>query len=96
MLNRGFRPGLSGRVNGGYSFDGGGGGGGAGAEGGSGVEGTGIGAGGGGGSGYADTGKVTVLTQNLVSIKVIRILKLVCMILMHQYLILLLGILQTS
>ena len=30
VLNRGFRPGLSGRVNGGYSFDGGGGGGGAG------------------------------------------------------------------
>ena len=52
VLNRGFRPGLSGRVNGGYSFDGGGGGGGAGAEGGSGAEGTGIGAGGGGGSGY--------------------------------------------
>ena len=62
VLNRGFRPGLSGRVNGGYSFDGGGGGGGAGAEGGSGAEGTGIGAGGGGGSGYADTGKVTVLS----------------------------------
>lgn len=59
LLNRGFRPGQSGRVNGGYGLDGGGGGGGAGSEGGSGGEGNGVG--GGGGSGYADTGRVTVL-----------------------------------
>lgn len=61
VLNRGFRPGESGRVNGGFGLNGGGGGGGAGAEGGSGAEGTGTGTGGGGGSGWADTGKVTVL-----------------------------------
>ena len=58
-LNRGFRPGAAGRINGGFGIDGGGGGGGAGAVGGSGGEGNGVG--GGGGSGYADTGKVTVL-----------------------------------
>ena len=61
LLNRGYRPGPSGRVNGGFGLNGGGGGGGAGAEGGSGAEGTGTGTGGGGGSGWADTGKVTVL-----------------------------------
>jgi hypothetical protein len=58
LLNRGFRTGQSGRVNGGFGIDGGGGGGGAGARGGSGGEGA---VGGGGGSGWADTGKVTVL-----------------------------------
>jgi len=61
VLNRGFRPGESGRINGGFGLNGGGGGGGAGADGGNGATGTGTGAGGGGGSGYADTGKVTVL-----------------------------------
>lgn len=59
LLNRGFRTGLAGRINGGFGIDGGGGGGGAGAAGGSGGEGNGVG--GGGGSGWADTGKVTVL-----------------------------------
>ena len=58
-LNRGFRPGAAGRINGGFGIDGRGGGGGAGAVGGDGGEGNGVG--GGGGSGYADTGKVTVL-----------------------------------
>ena len=58
-LNRGFRSGLAGRINGGFGINGGGGGGGGGAAGGSGGEGNGVG--GGGGSGYADTGKVTVL-----------------------------------
>ena len=61
LLNRGFRTGLAGRINGGFGLNGGGGGGGGGAAGGSGAEGTGTGAGGGGGSGWADTGKVTVL-----------------------------------
>ena len=61
VLNRGFRPGKAGRINGGFGLNGGGGGGGGGAEGGSGAEGAGTGAGGGGGSGWADTGKVTVL-----------------------------------
>jgi len=58
-LNRGFRPGAAGRINGGFGIDGRGGGGGAGAVGGSGGEGNAVG--GGGGSGYADTGKVTIL-----------------------------------
>ena len=58
-LNRGFRTGQAGRVNGGFGIDGRGGGGGAGARGGDGGEGNAVG--GGGGSGYADTGKVTVL-----------------------------------
>ena len=58
-LNRGFRTGLAGRINGGFGIDGRGGGGGAGAVGGDGGEGNAVG--GGGGSGYADTGKVTVL-----------------------------------
>lgn len=59
LLNRGFRPGNAGRLNGGFGLDGGGGGGGGGAVGGSGGEGNGVG--GGGGSGWANTGKVTVL-----------------------------------
>ena len=58
-LNRGFRPGAAGRINGGFGIDGRGGGGGGGAVGGSGGEGNAVG--GGGGSGYADTGKVTIL-----------------------------------
>ena len=59
ILNRGFRLGPAGRLNGGWGVDGAGGAGGAGARGGSGSSGN--KAGGGGGSGWADTGKVTVL-----------------------------------
>jgi hypothetical protein len=59
LLNRGFRPGNAGRINGGFGLDGGGGGGGSGAVGGSGGNGNGVG--GGGGSGWADTGIVDVL-----------------------------------
>lgn len=58
-LNRGYRPGAAGRINGGFGLNGGGGGGGSGSVGGNGAEGNGVG--GGGGSGWADIGKVTVL-----------------------------------
>lgn len=59
ILNRGFRLGAAGRINGGWGINGAGGAGGAGARGGSGSGGN--KAGGGGGSGWADTGRVTVL-----------------------------------
>ena len=58
-MNRGYRPGNAGRINGGFGLNGGGGGGGSGSVGGNGAEGNGVG--GGGGSGWADIGKVTVL-----------------------------------
>ena len=59
VLNRGWRTGVAGRVNGGWGINGAGGAGGGGAEGGDGSRGNGDG--GGGGGGYADTGKVQVL-----------------------------------
>ena len=59
ILNRGWRTGVAGRVNGGWGINGAGGAGGGGAEGGDGSIGNGDG--GGGGSGYADTGKLEVL-----------------------------------
>lgn len=59
VLNRGWRTGVAGRVNGGWGINGAGGAGGGGAEGGDGSIGNGDG--GGGGGGYADTGKVQVL-----------------------------------
>ena len=59
LLNRGWRDGNSGRVNGGMGINGAGGGGGGGSRGGNGSSGN--GAGGGGGSGYADIGRVQVL-----------------------------------
>ena len=58
-LNRGWRSGVAGRVNGGWGINGAGGAGGGGAKGGSGSRGNGDG--GGGGSGYADIGRVQVL-----------------------------------
>ena len=58
-INRGWRTGAAGRVNGGWGINGAGGAGGGGAEGGDGSIANGDG--GGGGSGYADLGRVQVL-----------------------------------
>ena len=59
-INRGFRDGDAGRVNGGMGLDGAGGGGGGGSRGGQGAQGNGNG--GGGGSGYFDTGIGQILS----------------------------------
>jgi len=60
ILNRGWRSGTAGRVNGGWGINGAGGAGGGGAFGGNGSGGN--GAGGGGGSGFANLGSVQVLS----------------------------------
>lgn len=58
-LNRGWKNGVGGRVNGGWAINGSGGAGGGGARGGNGSGGN--SSGGGGGSGYADVGRIQVL-----------------------------------
>jgi hypothetical protein len=59
LLNRGWRTGIAGRLNGGWGINGAGGAGGGGAKGGNGSDGN--SAAGGGGSGYADLGRMQVL-----------------------------------